>query len=181
MSEECVYDMKFKRFLCFVSVLFILISSCSGCGKGEKISVAKKFKADIPAESISAQTVASNNSFKLDWNDEIKDKDDLVIVDKNWVEAKEVKEPDVWNPAEQLIKYLETLFEASEKVGYVTYSYEKDGKFLPSKGNWDRAAGQLIQQLSKNKDDIGAVIGDYNATGAQEEKIGGLPWDPVDN
>lgn len=64
--------MKFKRFLCFISVLFILISSCSGCNKGEKISVAKKFKADIPAESISAQTVASNDLYKLDWDDDRK-------------------------------------------------------------------------------------------------------------
>lgn len=64
--------MKLKRFLCFVSVLFILISSCSGCNKSEKISVAKKFKADVPAESISAQTVASNDLYKLDWDDEKK-------------------------------------------------------------------------------------------------------------
>ena len=112
---------------------------------------------------------------ELDWNDSICDKDDLVIVDKNWIEAKEIKEPVNWNPAEQLIQYLEILFEASEKVGYVTRSYEKDGKFLPSKGCWDRTAGQLIQRLSKNKDDIGAVIGDYN------EKAGAwIRFNPLD-
>lgn len=112
---------------------------------------------------------------ELDWNDSIGDKDDLVIVDKNWIEAKEIKEPKHWNPAEQLIQYLEILFEASEKVGYVTRSYERDGRFLPSKGCWDRTAGQLIQQLSKNKDDIGAVIGDYN------EKAGAwIRFNPLD-
>lgn len=112
---------------------------------------------------------------ELDWNDSIGEKDDLVVVDKNWVEAKEVKEPAVWKPAEQLIQYLEVLFEASEKVGYVTRTYERDGKFLPSKGCWDRTAGQLIQKLSECKNDIGSVIGDYN------EKAGAwIRFNPLD-
>lgn len=71
-SEECVTDMKIKRFLCFTFALFILISSCSGCSKGNKASVIKKFDADKLAESIVSQTVASNDLYKLDWNDEKK-------------------------------------------------------------------------------------------------------------
>lgn len=62
----------------------------------------------------------------------------------------------------QLIRYLETLFEVNENVGYVTESWEKDGKYLPSKGHYDRTAGQLIEALSKYNGDIGAVLGDYN-------------------
>lgn len=62
----------------------------------------------------------------------------------------------------QLIRYLETLFEVNENVGYVTESWEKDGKYLPSKGHYDRTAGQLIEALSKCNGDIGAVLGDYN-------------------
>lgn len=112
---------------------------------------------------------------ELDWNDSISDKDDLVIVDKNWIEAKEIKEPEKWNPTEQLITYLEVLFEASEKVGYVTRTYERDDKFLPSKGCWDRTAGQLIQKLSECKNDICSVIGDYN------EKAGAwIRFNPLD-
>ena len=59
-----------------------------------------------------------------------------------------------------MIRYLETLFEASENVGYVTESWEKDGKFLPTKGNWGRSAGQLIQELNACNGDIGSVMGD---------------------
>lgn len=103
----------------------------------------------------------SYGGHELDWDDEIS-AEDYVVVDKNWIERKEVREPVEWNPAEQLIKYLEILFEASERVGYVTRTYERDGRFLPSKGCWDRTAGQLIQQLSKCGDDIGSVLGDYN-------------------
>lgn len=99
---------------------------------------------------------------ELDWDDELS-AEDYAVVDRNWVEKKEIKEPEEWDPAGQLIKYLEILFEASERVGYVTRTYERDGRFLPSKGCWDRTAGQLIQQLSKCGNDIGSVLGDYNA------------------
>ncbi len=71
-------------------------------------------------------------------------------------------QPVAEQPERQLITYLETLFEASETVGYVTRSYEKDGRFLPTKGCYDRTAGQLIEALSKCGGDVGAVLGDYN-------------------
>lgn len=103
---------------------------------------------------------------ELDWNDSIQIDSDRVVVDKNWLEGKEIQEPENWNPAEQLITYLETLFEAGENVGYVTGSWEKTDekgtRWLPQKGSWDRTAGQLIEQLNSCNGDIGAVLGDYN-------------------
>lgn len=102
-------------------------------------------------------------SRELDWNDEIGKKDDLVVLDKRWIEGKELHEPDEWKPEQQIITYLETLFEAGENVGYVVESWEKDGKYIPAnKGCYDRTAGQLIELLSKCNGDIGSVIGDYN-------------------
>ena len=85
-----------------------------------------------------------------------------MVVDSNWVEGKEVEEPDRWDPVHDLIQYLETLFDSTENVGYVTNSFEKDGKYMPTKGNWDRTAGQLIEELSHCQGDIGNVLGDYN-------------------
>ncbi len=99
----------------------------------------------------------------LEWDAVIGSKDELVIIDKGWVEGREITEPEEWQPVDQLIKYLETLFEASENVGYVTESWQKDGKYLPTKGCWDRTAGELIEQLNKCKGDLGAVIGDYKS------------------
>lgn len=106
---------------------------------------------------------STRESFELDWDATIGGKDDLVIIDRGWVEAVEVTEPDDWQPVQQLIKYLETLFEASETVGYVTKSWldEEKGKYFPTQGNWDRTAGQLIQQLNHCNGDIGSVLGDY--------------------
>lgn len=101
--------------------------------------------------------------YALDWDDEI-EQDELVVIDKYWLEDREIDEPaeDNWHPVQELIKYLQVLFESTENVGYVTSTYKNDdGKYLPQKGNYDRTAGELIQELHKYKNDIGAVIGDY--------------------
>lgn len=98
---------------------------------------------------------------ELDWNDTIQD--DLVVVDRNWIEGKEIQPPRNFDPTRELIKYLETLFEAAENVGYVTSTWQnEEGKHLPTKGSYDRTAGELIEALSKSNGDIGAVLGDYN-------------------
>ena len=97
---------------------------------------------------------------ELNWDDSIRE--DLVVIDKHYVEELEIKEPDEWNPASELTRYLETLFESTENVGYVTESWEKDGRHMPTRGSWDRTAGQLIEELSRCNGDIGAVVGDCN-------------------
>lgn len=96
----------------------------------------------------------------LDWDATI-EKDEYTIIDPNWIEGKEVYEPKDWNPKEELIKYLETLFDSTENVGYVTESWEKDGKYMPTKGHCDRTAGDLIEKLNRCND-ISDVLGDYN-------------------
>lgn len=99
----------------------------------------------------------------LGWDDDIgSHKDDGAVVDRNWLEPQEVAEPKAWHPAQQLITYLETLFDSTENVGYVTKSFERDGKHMPTKGCCDRTAGQLIQELSKCGEDVGKVLGDYD-------------------
>ena len=108
---------------------------------------------------------APKNDYEIDWNDTIgKEKTANVIVDKNWLEGREVVEPDQWNSIKEIVTYLEILFEASESVGYVTSAWKKEeeNKWLPTKGNWDRTAGQLIQELNGCKGDIGKVFGDCN-------------------
>ena len=96
----------------------------------------------------------------LDWDSVI---GGGAIVDANWLEAREVPEARDWHPARELIRYLELLFEAGDTVGYVTSAWwnEEGGRFLPSRGNWDRTAGELIEALSRCGDDIGSVLGDY--------------------
>lgn len=101
---------------------------------------------------------------ELGWDDEISREG--VVLDSGWVEGKEVMEPEHWDPTHEIVRYLETLFEAGENVGYVTQSWEKidekGTRWLPSRGSWDRTSGQLIEALNKCDGDIGAVFGDYN-------------------
>ena len=80
-------------------------------------------------------------------------------------------------PAEQLITYLKTLFKDDEYVGYVTNDVwqDSDGKYMPSKGVYDRTAKELIQLLEKHKDDLGAVVGD-----AKPECGAWIRFNPVD-
>lgn len=114
---------------------------------------------------------------ELDWEDTI-DRD-YQIVDKNWIESKEIREPFNWQPAQDLIRYLETLFDSTDFVGYVTATYpiETDNGtiYKPTQGNFDRTAGELIQLLQKTPDDIGAVFGDY-----KEEAGAWIRFNPLD-
>lgn len=118
--------------------------------------------------------------YAIDWDDVISgDRDDMVVIDRRWLEDREVPEPEKWDPAGELIRYLEVLFEASENVGYVTESWQKTDdkgtRWLPSKGSWDRTAGQLIQELGQCHGDIGAVLGDY-----KEEAGAWIRFNPLD-
>lgn len=95
----------------------------------------------------------------LEWDSTIGG--DGAYIDPTWVEGADVDEPDNWDPVQDIITYLETLFEASENVGYVTESWQKDDRYLPTKGHWDRSAGELIQQLNKSGGDLANVFGDW--------------------
>lgn len=89
------------------------------------------------------------------------------IVDPSWIEASDVVEPgDTWDGWRDLVRYLETLFDANEVVGYVSESWDKDGRWLPSnKGPHNETAGELIASLTKHKSDLGASVG-WNNTEA---------------
>ena len=112
--------------------------------------------SSVPVTGATVFQMARQNGYKpshgyeLDWDSEI------------CFDA-ETPSDEPTEDASQLIKYLETLFESSDNVGYVTESWKKDDRFLPSKGHCDRTAGQLIEALSKCGGDIGSVMGDYNS------------------
>ena len=109
------------------------------------------------------RSYSDTDGYELDWNGVIGGNEGVLYSDSGWLEGREVQEPEHWNPVQQLITYLETLFDSTENVGFVTKSWERDGKYMPSKGNYDRTAGELIQELHRCKGDIGAVLGDYNS------------------
>ena len=91
--------------------------------------------------------------------------------------------PDSWNPSADLITYLELLFDADDRVGYVTNDVWQDaeGKWLPSKGVYDRTAGELIASLKKHPDDLGATIGDWKPQVGAWIRFNPLDGDGVKN
>ncbi|MGT2812900.1 AAA family ATPase [Streptococcus minor] len=119
----------------------------------------------------------TDEAHELGWNDTI-DRD-YKIVDKNWLESKEIREPVNWQPVQELITYLETIFNSTDNVGYVTQTYQIDTDngpvFKPTQGAFDRTAGELIQLLQSCNGDIGAVFGDY-----KEEAGAWIRFNPLD-
>ena len=105
----------------------------------------------------------SGEDYSLDWDSEIGRHNDFRIVDTSWIDSSDFTIPEAWEPEKQIIKYLETLFDSTETVGFVTETWETDdGKHLPTKGSYKYTAGELIEKLNKCGGDIGRVLGDYN-------------------
>ncbi|MCD7763787.1 MAG: AAA family ATPase [Lachnospiraceae bacterium] len=91
--------------------------------------------------------------------------------------------PDAWNPTLDLITYLEVLFDANDRVGYVTNDVwqDGDGRWFPSKGVYDRTAGELIASLKKHPDDMGATVGDWKQPAGAWIRFNPLDGDGVKN
>lgn len=100
--------------------------------------------------------------------------DDVIEYDGDGV-TYEIPKP--LTPVEQLTLYLETLFKPDEYVGYVTNDVWQDaeGKWMPSKGYYDRTAQELLDSLKKHPDDIGATIYDW-----KEECGAWIRFNPLD-
>ena len=87
----------------------------------------------------------------MDWNDELE-----------YDGEGEARAP-AGKGTEELILYLQTLFQPEDHVGYVTNDawQTEDGKWVPSRGVYYRTAEELIASLRRYPDDLGATIGDW--------------------
>lgn len=122
-----------------------------------------------------------DHGYELDWDSTIDE--DGIVVDVNWVENRDVHAPSSWHPREQLVKYLQALFEPGETIGFVTKSWKNEkGKYIPKdKGIYTKTAGQIIEELSKYGDDIGSVVGDYDKNGGAWIRFNPLDGNGVRN
>lgn len=100
---------------------------------------------------------------ELGWEDEITAPG--VVVAPGWIEGQEIREPEEWHPGREVARYIETLFEPGEIIGYAMKSRldEEKQKFIPKdKGTYKLTAGEILEKVSKHGDDIGASLGDYD-------------------
>ena len=91
--------------------------------------------------------------------------------------------PDAWDPVDDLKRYLELLFDPDDRVGYVTNDVwqDADGRWFPSKGVYDRTAGELLASLKKHPDDLGATVGDWKPEAGAWIRFNPLDGDGVKN
>ena len=93
----------------------------------------------------------------FDWNDALTYKPKP---DKKWIQESEIPQPaEDWKPMD-FARYLELMFQDGERVGIVASAWNKDGRWVPTKGVWDRTAGELRQLIHECNGDLGKVIGD---------------------
>lgn len=107
--------------------------------------------------------VSSNLNKILDWNDVIGE--DYTVTSAEATQELPIDEPKHWEPAQEIRRYIEALFDANDYVGYVTEVWKDDadgGKYKPKSGSYDRTAGQLLEELSRYGGDIESVFGTVN-------------------
>lgn len=141
---------RYKRNECFKKWASFTNTSSGIVTGGTLVKMAKDFGYKFGPEDKA-----------LDWDSTISE--EYQIIDENWVEAEEIKMPtdEEWDPVSEIKKYIDTLFEPDDYVGFVTKTYDYEGDLKPTKGTYSRTAGQIMEELNSCNGDIGAVLGDY--------------------
>lgn len=119
---------------------------------------------------------AAKAGSELDWDSAIGG-DEYMVTSAEDTQELPVREPENWDPAGEIRRYLETLFDMSDIVSYVTEVWYDDdkGKFKPGKGSYDRTAGELLRELARYGGDIESVFGTIN-----EESGAWIRFNPMD-
>lgn len=144
-----------------------------------KAEARRKWEADTAfgkRQPLAREVITHNyTSRAIGWDEKI-NADDYRIIDENWLEKEEIVEPDKWNPCAQLREYLTLLFEPEEHIAYCTDPFERDGKFIPSKGTFHKTVEEIQKSLKKN-----TLTGFSEAVGTTNPKCGAwIVINPVD-
>ncbi len=118
---------------------------------GTIIQIAKEY-GWTPVQN--SQTRSQN--FSLNWNDRIP----APSGHKHTEKTTEFAPSDGWNAADDLKKYLNTMFNEGDIVAFVTNSYQSGDKWVPGQAIF-RTLKDLLVLLEKYSDDVGAVVGDW--------------------
>ena len=110
----------------------------------------------------------------MDWND---------VIEYDGNESDSDPPEEARKATEDLILYLQTLFEPDDYVGYVTGDawQTDDGKWVPAKGVYYRTAGELITSLNRYPDDLGATVGDWKEEAGAWIRFNALDGEGVRN
>ena len=88
------------------------------------------------------------------------------IVEEGFAESEPVPQPPKnWKPNEQLITYINTLFQPDDIIGYCMESRKKDNeeKYFPANGGiYGLTAAEILKRINDNKGDLNAALGKYD-------------------
>ena len=101
--------------------------------------------------------------------------------DENDTQPEEPFEPQHWKPTNDLIRYLEAVFDPADIIGYTMKSRAVKGKYIPNgKGTYIYRAGELIDQLRLGEP-IDQVFGSYDEMAGAWIRINPLDGKGVDD
>ena len=100
-------------------------------------------------QPLRQQTIVQAKTDRAIGWDEAINPDDYRIVDMKWLEKDVIEEPSSWNPCAELAEYINLLFDPEDIVAYCTDPFERDGKWIPSKGVYTKTASQILKSLKK--------------------------------
>ena len=113
------------------------------------------------------KTSASEPPRFLAW-DAVIGKDTMPIVDEGFVETEPVPDPPKnWDPCEQLLTYINTLFQPDDIVAFCVKSAQREDengnvKFFPANsGTYTMTAADICQKI-EHYHDLSCAIGDYD-------------------
>lgn len=108
----------------------------------------------------------------------------LIIKDEGWLRTEDFFEPTEaeWNAAEDLKRYLQTVFDPDDIVAYNVNSRRNSrGKMAPySKGSYTRSAQQIINDLDKYGN-VEMAVGSYDQEGGAWIRINPFDGNGIDN
>ena len=90
------------------------------------------------------------DSAPLSWDSQIAE-DDLKVVNPEWLEDEVVEEPSKWDPCKELSEYLNILFTPEDIIGYCVNPFQKDDRWIPSRGVYDRTVSEILKELKKGR------------------------------
>lgn len=130
--------------------------SANPVGVGSIVKLCRDQGGDVSFGNDSA----AGQGRALDWDFVLPD-DDLKIVRQEWLQESQIPPvPENWSGLADFQTYISTLFSADEFVGIVADAYSADGRWMPKKGEFNRSAGELLEEVAKAPD-LGAIIGDW--------------------
>lgn len=110
---------------------------------------------------------SNSNDEVMDWTDSFTPNDidrDYKLINVNYIDGTKIEAPKKWNQVQEIRKYLTTLFDPGDYVGFVIDAIAREAhgktKWIPAdKGVYTYTVGKILEDLDHCDGDISTVFG----------------------